>query len=270
MLSAPCYILADAHLGAADPALERQLVDFVRALRGRTGSLLINGDLFEFWFEWRRVIPRGHFRVLRALAELHESGVRAVLTAGNHDCWGGEFLTHEVGLEYRMEPWTGELAGWHAHIAHGDGLRPVLDRGYRMLRAVIRHPLAVRAFRLVHPDLGSRLAQGSSHASRTYRPRDGGRGVRDAAIALLDGDPSLELAVLGHSHVAALERARTGGVYANPGAWMDAPTFLKVTPERIELRRFTGATPAAARGDSAEGELLDALDRRPEKALAHA
>ena len=270
MLPAPCYIMADAHLGVADQALERQLVHFVRALRGRAGTLLINGDLFEFWFEWRAVVPRGHFRVLSALAELGESGVRVVLTAGNHDCWGGDVLVNDVGLEYRMAPWTGELAGWHAHVEHGDGVHPVLDRGYRRLRAVVRHPLAIRAFRLVHPDLGSRLAHGSSQASRTYRPRDGGRGVRDFAIATLDGDPSLELVVLGHSHVAALERAATGGVYANPGAWMDAPTFLKVTPERIELRRWTDIAGTGASGGSAEGELLDALDRRPEKALAHA
>ncbi len=154
MLPSPCYVISDAHLGAGDVELERRLVGFLRQLPGRAGSLLINGDLFDFWFEWKTVIPRGHFRALAALADLVDAGVPVTMLAGNHDCWGGDVLTGEVGIDYRVSGWSGEIAGWQTTIEHGDGLRDVEDRPYRRLRRVLRHPWAIRAFRLDPPRLG--------------------------------------------------------------------------------------------------------------------
>ena len=258
MPRSPCIIISDTHLSAAHPDVERGLLAFLRTLGGRAGSLIINGDLFDFWFEWRSVIPRTGFRVLAALADLAEVGVEVLWMAGNHDCWGGEVLRRDVGVTYHVGPWIGDVAGWRARVEHGDGLRAVEDRRYRLLRGVLRHPLSIRAFRLLHPDVGSRLANGSSHASRTYRAHDEGAGLREIAMSALQNDPALDLVVFGHSHVAALDRAPSGGVYANPGSWLDAPAFLVVTPQRIELRAWRG---------SAEGERVDALDRAAEKAL---
>jgi UDP-2,3-diacylglucosamine hydrolase len=153
---------------------------------------------------------------------------------------------------------VGDVGGWRTRIEHGDGLRVVEDRRYRALRRVLRHRASIAAFRWLHPDLGSRLATGSSHASRVTRARDGGRGLRAIAMRELSEEPSLDLVLYGHSHVPALERAPGGGVYANAGSWLDTPTFLRVTGERVELRRWDG---------SAEGESIDAVDRRAEKAL---
>jgi UDP-2,3-diacylglucosamine hydrolase len=114
----------------------------------------------------------------------------------------------------------------------------VEDRRYRLLRSVLRHRLSIAAFRLIHPDFGMRLASGSSHASRTYRARDGGRGLRDVAMRDLAAAPDLDLLVFGHSHVATVERAPAGGVYANAGSWMDDTTYLRVDAEALELRRW--------------------------------
>lgn len=261
VLPSPCYVFSDTHLGAASREVEHDVLAFLRHLRDRAGSLVINGDLFEFWFEWRTVIPRASFRVLAALADLVDAGVPVLWIAGNHDCWGGEVLRRDVGVDYHVGAWRGTLAGWHAVIEHGDGLREVEDRRYRRLRSVLRHPASIWAFRhLLHPDFGSRLAAGSSHASRTYQARDGGSGLRAVAMERLAADPSVELLIFGHSHVAALERLSTG-VYANAGSWMSAPTYLRVDDHRIALMHWTG---------SAEGDCLDALDRRPEKALPQA
>jgi UDP-2,3-diacylglucosamine hydrolase len=259
VLPSPCYVLSDTHLGFAPAEVERMLRAFLRTLPGRAGSVVINGDLFEFWFEWRRVMPRAGFRVLGALADLHDAGVPVLMIAGNHDCWGGEILREDAGIDFEFGPWTGTLAGWHARIEHGDGLRDVEDRRYRALRRVLRNPLAIRAFRWIHPDWSIALAGGSSHASRSYAARDGGRGLRQVAERQLQGDRSLELVIYGHSHVPALERLTGGGVYANAGSWLDAPTFLRITPERAELRRWDG---------SADGVLLHAVDRAAEEALA--
>jgi UDP-2,3-diacylglucosamine hydrolase len=258
VLPPPTYVISDIHLGHASDATERLLLSFMRALPGRAASLLINGDLFEFWFEWKTVVPRAGVRVLAALMDLRDAGIPVTMLAGNHDCWGGDVL-RDAGVDFQFGPWTGSLGGWRARVEHGDGLRGKEDRGYRALRRVLRNRLAIRAFRALHPDLASRLAMGSSHASRSYQPRDHGRGLRAVAEATLKADPSLELLVFGHSHVAALERMPSGNVYANAGSWLDAPTFLAITPERIALRQWEG---------SAEGPDLYSLDRPAKEATA--
>jgi UDP-2,3-diacylglucosamine hydrolase len=259
VLASPCFVISDVHVGHAPPEVERALLSFLRSLPGRAGSLLINGDLFEFWFEWRSVVPRSGVRVLAALMDLRDAGIPMRMIAGNHDCWGGDVL-RDAGVEFGFGPWTGLLAGWRARVEHGDGLRIVEDRRYRALRRVLRNPLAIRAFRVLHPDLASRLAMGSSNASRSYQPRDGGRGLRAVAAAALAMDPALELLIYGHSHVAALERLPSGNVYANAGSWLDAPTYLHITPERIALRQHRA-------DESTEGADLHTLDRVAEKAL---
>jgi UDP-2,3-diacylglucosamine hydrolase len=258
VLPSPSYLFSDTHLGFAPPEVERSLLRFLRHLPGRAGSLVINGDLFEFWFEWGRVMPRGAFRVLAALADLHDAGIPVLMIAGNHDCWGGDVL-REAGVAFQMGPWEGTLGGWRARVEHGDGLRDKEDRGYRALRRVLRNPLAIRAFRALHPDWATRLAMGSSQTSRSYQPRDEGRGLRAVAAGALAADPTLELLIYGHSHVATLERMPSGNVYANAGSWLDAPTYLLATPERIALREWRG---------SAEGLDLHVLDRVTEKALS--
>ena len=258
MLPAPCFVICDLHIGVAPPAVERQLLQFLEMVRGTGGSLVVNGDLFDFWFEWRTVIPRVGFRTLAALAAVREAGIPIVWLQGNHDGWGDAVLREDVGADYRRE-WRGRLAGWEAFVHHGDGLRPEEDRHYRRTLGVMRHPLSIRAFRLLHPDVGSRMAHGSSAHSRKRGKHDEGLGLQAVALDRLARDPQLELVVLAHSHVPSLVRAPGGGVYANAGTWLAAPTYLRVTPERVELRRFDG---------SAEGERLDALDRRTQEALA--
>jgi UDP-2,3-diacylglucosamine hydrolase len=217
VLAPPCYVISDVHLGHASPDTERLLLSFLRALPGRASSLLINGDLFEFWFEWKSVVHRSGVRVLAALMDLRDAGVPVTMLAGNHDCWGGDVL-RDAGVDFQFGPWTGTLGGWRARVEHGDGLRAAEDRGYRALRRVLRNRLAIRAFGALHPDLASKLAMGSSHASRTYQPKDLGRGLRAVAAATLAADPGLELLVYGHSHVSALERMRPEMCTRTPGA----------------------------------------------------
>ncbi len=258
MLSGPCYIVSDAHLGVASLEIERSFVAFLRGLAGRASSLAINGDLFDFWFEWKTVIPRRSFRALAALAELKDAGVEILWVAGNHDCWGGEILREDVGVDYSLGPWEGSIAGRKVRIEHGDGLREREDRGYRLIRPVMRNRFAIKAFRMLHPDWASRLALGSSTASRVHRARDEGRGLRAYAERELGTAKNLDVLVYGHSHVAALERMPGGGVFANAGSWLDAPTYLRLTGDSIELREWDG---------SPEGKRLNSIDLGSEKPL---
>lgn len=261
MLPAPCLLMSDAHLGAAPSEREREVAAFLDFARHNAGSVVINGDLFDFWYEWRTVMPRGHVRVLGALAALVDAGKPVLMTAGNHDLWSGDVLSREIGVQLVHGEWNGELGGWRAHVAHGDGLRAREDRRYRAFKRIMRNPLAIKAFGALHPDFATRLASGASNHSREHDASDGGIGLRAVAHEYLAAHRETELVAFGHSHVATLERASTGGVYGNPGAWAIRPAFLVMRPERIELRAWSG---------SSEGDLLDAIDRRAEEALAHA
>jgi UDP-2,3-diacylglucosamine hydrolase len=258
-LPTPCWVVSDVHLGVTPREYERDLLSLLAAAPAHARSLVINGDLFEFWFEWRHVIPRTGFRVLAALAAATEAGLPVLFVAGNHDCWGGDALTRDSGVTYHVGTWDGTIGLWRVRIDHGDGLRIREDRRYRALRAVLRNGLARKAFRLLHPDAGIWLANLSSHTSRNSRPRDGGAGLRAVAMNTLGQHQDLDAVVYAHSHVAALERGDAGGVYANSGGWLNEPTFLRIDDSAISLRRWDG---------SAEGHCLNTLDRRTEKSLA--
>ena len=252
MLNTPCHIVSDLHLGVASPDIERSFESYLASIAGRIPALIINGDLFDFWFEWKTVIPRRGFRTLAALAALRESGTEILYIAGNHDCWGGDVLRNDVGVHYHVGPWEDRIGPWRVRVEHGDGLREIEDRKYRMVRPIMRSPLAIGMFRRIHPDWATRLATGSSNASRTYAARDGGAGLRAIGLARLASEPDLDVVVFGHSHVAALEQAGERQVFANAGSWLDAPTYIEITDNAIELLRWNG---------SAERDSLHVIDR---------
>lgn len=260
MLRSPCYLLSDAHVGAAPAAQTSALVAFLRALRGKPGSLVLNGDILDFWFEWRQSIPTFAVPVLAALHELAASGMPILWLAGNHDCWGGDVLRGTIGVGYQTTPVRTMLGAWDLNIEHGDGLRGAADRGYLRIKPILRHPLSVWLFKLVHPDLGTRLALGTSETSRVHSAADDGVGLRDVALGRLAAHGGPTLVVFGHSHVAGLTRAPRG-VYANPGAWADASRYLCIHDSRVELREFV---------PSGEDRCLDAVDHRPDDALREA
>jgi UDP-2,3-diacylglucosamine hydrolase len=276
-LTTPCYVVSDHHFGVSHTGgnssashesqstghqspvtshAESDFLKFLAGLKGHAGSLVINGDLFDFWFEWRSVIPRSGFRVLAALAQLVDDGVPILWIGGNHDCWGGDVLQKDVGVHYMLGVWEGQIGSWQTRIEHGDGLRPVEDRRYRALRAVIRNPLAVAGMKLLHPDVGSWLATSSSSASRTHRARDGGAALRRVAFERLAGNNAPDLYIMGHTHVPALDRAPGGGIYANPGSWSEGGSHLLITDSRIEMCGYS---------QSAGEHSLNALDRAAKK-----
>ncbi len=252
MLKTPCHIVSDLHLGVATAPIERLFERYLKSIRGNVSSLIVNGDLFDFWFEWKSVIPRRGFRTLAALADLRDSGTEILYIAGNHDCWGGDVLRDDVGVTYTTGSWEGAIGDWRVKIEHGDGLRPVEDRKYRAVRPVMRSHFAISMFRRLHPDWATRLATGSSSASRNYSARDGGSGLRAIAQKELAAHPDLDVLVYGHSHVAALERIGGAQVFANAGSWLDAPTYIEIAEKTISLREW---------GSSAEGDRLDLIDR---------
>lgn len=245
MPDAPFLVVSDIHLGAVPERTEHAFRHFLRSEAARSSGLLINGDLFDFWFEYRSVIPRRHFRVLAALADLVDSGVPVWFVGGNHDAWGGSFLEEEVGITVLDGPIIMDLAGRRALVAHGDGVGEG-DLGYRMLKAVIRHPLTVGAFRLLHPDLGARVAGRVSTTHEKAEPEDTSglsraEPIRDWAREQLRTDPSLQLVVAGHSHIPEIEEVEPGRFYVNSGDWVSNRSYLVLPPHNAspELRSWS-------------------------------
>jgi UDP-2,3-diacylglucosamine hydrolase len=237
-------VVSDAHLGAAPEENERAFRDFLVFAGGVTRDLVINGDLFDFWFEYGTVVLRRHFPTLRLLADLVDSGVRIRMLGGNHDFWGGAFLRDEMGIELLSGPVITEVGGRTSYIAHGDGLGGG-DWGYRVLRAVIRSRPARFAFRQVHPDWSGGLTR---MVSRTQARRSGEADARSvqraralAAYAeeLLAASPSLELVIFGHCHVPELREVSPGRFYLNSGDGVHNCTWAEVGPEGVALNRWS-------------------------------
>lgn len=235
-------VVSDIHLGAIRPANEAAFLRFLERVPDLGDELLINGDLFDFWYEYGEVVPRGHFRVLSALHQLIRAGIPIRYLGGNHDAWAGSFLSDEVGIDIVDGPAILEVGGRRAYVAHGDGLGGG-DWGYRFLKWSSRSRAGRFAFRLLHPGLGiplarlassteGKAARGESHVS-SRAPR-----LEDFAHDLLAAREDLDLVIFGHVHQPVLEEVRPGRFYLNAGDWIDSCTYALVSSDAVALHRF--------------------------------
>lgn len=236
------YFLSDAHLGAQDHEAEARkahhLVSFLEYFAAQDAILVIVGDLFDFWFEYRHAIPQRHFHIISLLTNLCRSGKEIHYMAGNHDFWLGSFMKNEVGLHLHLDDYVINNENYKIFMKHGDGLLKK-DYLYRAMKKVLRSPLNTSLYRMLHPDLGIPLALFCSHLSRqASRDRSGYSDMdyREFAYArIADG---YDYVVLGHTHWPALEQ-HGGGWYINPGYWMDDFTFAVIdngVPEVLQWK----------------------------------
>lgn len=234
--ASPAYIASDVHLGAVPPEVETAFIGWLEFVAGRSRHVVLNGDLFDFWFEYRSGFPPGHDRVLAALRRVVDAGVRVDFFGGNHDWWGGRHLRDEIGLRLHFEPRRMEVAGRRAWIGHGDGQGPG-DWGYKALSAVIRNPLFVAGFRSLPPSWGDRIASRVSSTEGKWRPPQGrefanSERLRKWGTGVLSTDDSLDLLAVGHTHVPVLEEVGTDRWYVNTGDWVYHRSYLRVDPGR--------------------------------------
>jgi UDP-2,3-diacylglucosamine hydrolase len=234
------FIASDVHLGAVPRSREQAFVAFLEHVGQHGRRLLLAGDLFDFWFEYGEVVPGRHFRVLAALARLVEAGIPVTLAGGNHDAWGGRFLREEVGLTFHAEPFEMTIGGRRALVAHGDGLGRG-DLKYRTLKAVIRSRAAIGAFRMLHPELGMRVARAVSttEAKTDDDPTAAHRAafLESWAEAQLAARAELELVVCGHAHLPVIREHGAGRHYVNAGDWITHCTYVVLesgTAPRLE------------------------------------
>lgn len=234
----PIVFVSDVHLGAriGPPQREQWLIELLAEIPADAGALFILGDLFDFWFEYRHAIPKGSFRIGRALADIVDSGVPVVYLGGNHDFWVGSHLSEELGVRVFLEPILARLHGRSVLLAHGDGLGPG-DSGYKVLKAVLRNRLAIALFRSIHPDLGIPLGWKVSNTSRHHTKQREvllPRILRDIALPRLVG--STEAMVMGHVHEPSHFAAR-GREFLLIGDWIGNFTHVRMENGRFTLYR---------------------------------
>ena len=161
------YFVSDVHLGlqVADPEdRERRFAGFLRSLPENTEAVYLLGDIWDFWYEYKDVVPKGYVRVLSALQELMDRGVKVYFFQGNHDVWTYRYF-EELGMVKLVQPCVVQIAGKRFCLGHGDGLGPV-PFGYRFFRGLFHNRLAQTLFSALHPWLAFRLGNGWSRNNR--------------------------------------------------------------------------------------------------------
>ncbi len=236
-------IVSDAHLGAAPREVEERFLQFLDEVPALGDSLLINGDLFDFFFVYRRAIPRAGVRIVTRLASLARR-MPVAMTGGNHDRWGGSFWESELAIRFSPGELRLPLGGSTVLAIHGDGVAEAHWRG-RLIHRVTRHPVTAGAYRLLPPDVGFWLVKRLS--GRLADSTHDGRVLEQAAArqrvwaeGRLRESPDVSLLVMGHTHRPALEEPFPGRRYLNPGAWFDGFRYALASDSGVELRQYRG------------------------------
>jgi UDP-2,3-diacylglucosamine hydrolase len=248
--SSRAIVVADAHLGQVPSAVGTAFHAFLDEVPQRGDHVVLMGDLFDFWFEYRSVIPRKHFATVAKLQEVRARGVPITFVGGNHDRWGGSFFTQDLGIEFFGGEAELDLAGRRAFVAHGDGLTEQHWSGTLMHRFT-RHPLTVAVFRVLHPTIGFWIAD---LFSRHLADNTKDRAVLDRAAAaqrrwaadFLGRHPDVQLVIMAHTHRPVVDRIPDGRAYLNPGAFLDGGRYAVITSDGVELKQFTAARPRPA------------------------
>lgn len=231
------FFFSDAHLGAPnreDEGLRQQrVIAFLDYAKQHGAGLFIVGDLFDFWFEYRHAIPNRNFAVLAKLHELRAAGLPVDYIAGNHDLWMGDFLRREVGLTLHENHVARNLCGRACYIIHGDGVAKN-DGGYRLMKRIFKHPVNIKLYRWLHPDVGIPLAKLVSHTSRAVKdnPNTWERDYREYAEArFAEGH---EIVIMGHTHKPLYETAGKK-TFVNLGDWMAHFTYCRLDEQGPQL-----------------------------------
>src|SRR5690606_6954469 len=163
------YFASDFHLGVPDYLSSRErenrIVRWLDRIKSDASEIFLLGDIFDFWFEYAAVVPRGFIRLQGKLAELTDSGIKVVMFKGNHDMWMFDYLPKELGVEIISDDLIIERMGKKFYLHHGDGLGPG-DSKYKMLKKIFRSRFCQWLFARLHPNLGVSIAKSWSLKSR--------------------------------------------------------------------------------------------------------
>lgn len=241
------YFASDNHLGAptqkASIPREKLFVQWLDHIQKDAGALFLLGDLFDFWFEYKTVVPKGFVRVLGKLAEMADAGIHIHFFLGNHDMWMLDYLEEEIGITVHANPTDFELNGNTFFIGHGDGLGPH-DKGYKRMKKIFRNSFFQWCFRWLHPDLGMRLGHYLSVKNKLIS------GEEDAVFLGDDNEWLVQYAkrkysekardyfIFGHRHIPLDISLNVQARYLNLGDWIKHNTFAVFDGNKVELKTW--------------------------------
>jgi len=223
------YFISDVHLGlysrTEDTVREQMLLNFLDKISDNAKNLFIVGDLFDYWFEYKFVIPKYYYRILSKLKELRLKDIKIEYLMGNHDFGHQNFFQEELDIPIYKDDIVREIEGKKFYISHGDG-KNYNDKGYKILKKILRNPTCQWLFNQLHPDFGIWLASHSSKKSRNYTSKKNWNendGMEDFAKSIIN--EGFDYVITGHRHKATFKKIGNG-YFVDLGDWLnDNPTF---------------------------------------------
>lgn len=240
------YFASDFHLGIPDHASslvrEKRIVRWLDEVSKDASDIYLVGDLFDFWFEYKTVVPKGFVRLLGKMAEISDKGIRLHVFHGNHDLWMFGYFERELGCKVYPKPVTVHINNRTFHIAHGDGLGPG-QKWFKFILSIYRNWFFQRLFAFFHPNIGIGLANWVSHRSKLKTFDANSQYLGDDKEYLMQYAKSVlesqhvDYFILGHRHLPFDKKLNNSRVI-NLGDWMGYNTYVVVDEHAVELKRY--------------------------------
>ncbi len=237
------FFISDVHLGTANESAEKEkynkLTSFLNHINSPGTQLFIVGDLFDFWFEYKYVVPKHYFPILFQLSKLIENNVTVHFLPGNHDCWIKDFFSQQMGMIVHPEEFSIELQSKRIYFFHGDGISKK-DTGYRILKKIFRNPVNIFFYRLLHPDFGIPFAKLMALGSRKHTAgKDFGDEDDYLNYAIAKFEQGFDYVIVGHSHKPALKNIGNNS-FINLGDWIQNFSYGKLENGILSLNFWNG------------------------------
>jgi UDP-2,3-diacylglucosamine hydrolase len=241
------YFASDQHLGAptaeASFPREKKFVAWLDTVKQDAEAIFLLGDLFDFWFEYKTVVPKGFVRVLGKLAEIRDSGIPIYFFVGNHDLWMDDYFEKELNIPVYHTPQEFIINNKKLLIGHGDGLGPG-DEGYKRMKKVFTFPLFKWLFRWLHPDLGVKLGQYLSVKNKLISGDEDATFLGEENEWLVQycksqlKEKHCDYFIFGHRHLPLEIKLQENSMYVNLGDWIQYFTYGEFSEDSIQLKEF--------------------------------
>ena len=240
------YFASDLHLGVPnkEKSLEREklFVQWLNDIKSDAEAIYLVGDIFDFWFEYKKAVPKGYVRLLGKLAEISDSGIPIHIFTGNHDMWLFDYLEDEINAHIYREPIEISLKGKHFFIGHGDGLGPG-DYGYKLIKKIFKNKLCQWLFERIHPNLGIAIAQYWSKKSRIANgeKNESYHGEKEWLTQFCKEKMKtieVDYFIFGHRHLPLEVDLGINTTYINLGEWVNYNSYAVFDGKKLELKRY--------------------------------
>lgn len=238
------YFLSDFHLGAPsyEESLvrEKMIVRFLNEIEDKASEIFIVGDMFDFWYEYKYVVPKGYLRLLGKLAQLSDAGIQLHFFVGNHDMWMTDYFQQELNMPVYFEPKEFEWSGKQFLIGHGDGLGPG-DKGYKRLKKIFRNPVCRWLFGVLPPQIGIGVANYMSRSSRAKTGTSEDVFLGEDKEWLIQyckqklQEKHYDYFIFGHRHLPIDFKLNDTSRYINLGDWIGFFTYAVFDGHDVQL-----------------------------------